>query len=154
VPTGQTSSHTKKEKSPLGSRCGFPQSRGSVPPVVSSSTSVIMELNLGSGMRACTRSINFLAPSCTPDADGCYYIWLCRVAMGPVYNYTQTGMPPRSEWENRRMAPPGYESVLSNGIPTTYREHVVYDRHQTYPEFLLRYRRTLKSFFNLFYDVT
>ena len=64
--------------------------------------------------------------------------------MGRVYNYTQTVDPPLDlsiRWEDRRVPPPACDSVVSNGIPHKYREHIVYDRTQTYPEFLLRYRR-------------
>ena len=45
---------------------------------------------------------------------------------------------------NERRAPEGADSLLGQTDPTKYREFVVYDRSQCYPEYLLLYRRVLR----------
>ena len=40
---------------------------------------------------------------------------------------------------NERMAPPGFDSIIGQTSPDKYREFIVYDRHQTYPEYRLSY---------------
>ena len=71
---------------------------------------------------------------CTPDPSGTYTIFLSRVVLGKAHR-TATGRA----WERR--APPGFDSVIGQTGPVKYRELIVYDRNQTYPEYRLSYKR-------------
>ncbi|EFC38991.1 TCCD-inducible-PARP-like domain-containing protein [Naegleria gruberi] len=80
----------------------------------------------------------------TPDTNGEYYMFLCRVVLGRQIYYTPMGMtnqrrPPEINGSNRRV----YDSVIgqSNSSNSSYREFIVYDRYQCYPEYLIKYRR-------------
>ena len=71
---------------------------------------------------------------CTKDAAGLYSLFLSRVSLGRVHHTSG----PRT---NERRAPDGADSLLGRAGPMRYREFVVYDRTQCYPEYLLLYRR-------------
>jgi hypothetical protein len=80
---------------------------------------------------------------CTPDHNGTYYMLLCRVAMGTpiVVSDARSGMrlPPL-----RVEAAPAlgrYDSLLGRVREVKYREFVVYDGAQCYPEFVVEYGR-------------
>ena len=81
---------------------------------------------------------------CTPDKNGEYYIFLCRVIVGQqihIRNSNANGIrrPPDVPNGNGRV----YDSVVgqSNSSSTAYREIIVYDGNQCYPEYLIKYKR-------------
>jgi hypothetical protein len=81
---------------------------------------------------------------CTPDTNGEYSIFLCRVLLGRQIHHTPANMsqqrrPPEIPHANSRV----YDSVVgkSNASNSAYREFIVYDRNQCYPEFLIKYKR-------------
>ena len=74
---------------------------------------------------------------CVPDhqgANGTYFIFLARVAMGKFYETTAAR-------NNERRSPDGYDSVLGQIDRNKYREFIVYDGWQAYPEYILEYKR-------------
>mmetsp|Transcript_7619 Transcript_7619/g.19449 ORF Transcript_7619/g.19449 Transcript_7619/m.19449 type:complete len:914 (+) Transcript_7619:103-2844(+) len=80
-----------------------------------------------------------------PDDKGCYPLILCRVTLGNV-NYCDAEDP----WELRetlrvscRAGVGGYHSVLGDRekVRQTFREFVVFDGHQAYPEYIVWYSR-------------
>lgn len=76
---------------------------------------------------------------CTPhpdnDKNGTFYCFLSRVAMGKIHE-TSSGR------SNERRAPNGCDSLVGQLDSTRYKEFVVYDGWQAYPEFLVEYKRT------------
>mmetsp|Transcript_29336 Transcript_29336/g.92600 ORF Transcript_29336/g.92600 Transcript_29336/m.92600 type:complete len:847 (-) Transcript_29336:54-2594(-) len=80
-----------------------------------------------------------------PDDKGCFPLILCRVTLGHV-NYCDAEDP----WELRdtfrsscRAGPGGFHSVLGDRekVRQTFREFVVFDGHQAYPEYIVWYTR-------------
>jgi len=71
-------------------------------------------------------------------------MFLCRVAMGQQIHYanghaSRMRRPPEVPNGNGR----AYDSVIgqSNASSSSYREFIVYDGNQCYPEFLVKYKR-------------
>ena len=79
---------------------------------------------------------------CGPiDSAGPFYMFLCRVAMGKLH-IAETATP------TAREAPEGFDSVVAvtsqthpNASLDLYREFIVYDGAQVYPEFLVEFLR-------------
>eukprot|EP00928_Gymnodinium_smaydae_P033462 TRINITY_DN23969_c0_g2_i1.p1 TRINITY_DN23969_c0_g2~~TRINITY_DN23969_c0_g2_i1.p1 ORF type:complete len:570 (-),score=73.74 TRINITY_DN23969_c0_g2_i1:196-1788(-) len=91
----------------------------------------------------------YLAESCTKadeyavdEADGCYEgvfaFLLCRVCMGKFYYTTE-----REESAGDRVASGEFDSVVGDRAKAvhTFREFVVYDNDQLYPEYVVLYSR-------------
>ncbi|EFC39622.1 TCCD-inducible-PARP-like domain-containing protein [Naegleria gruberi] len=81
---------------------------------------------------------------CTPDRNNEYSLFLCRVLLGRQIYYTPKRMtnerrPPEINGTNRRV----FDSVIgnSNASNSAYRELIVYDRYQCYPEYIIKYKR-------------
>jgi len=74
---------------------------------------------------------------CTPEPfapDGTFYLILARVTMLKFF-WTEKGL------KNQRRAPDGFDSVVGQLSAKQYREFIVYDRRQTYPEYIVEYKR-------------
>lgn len=70
------------------------------------------------------------------DRNRSHWFLLCRVRLGRPYYATET-------MQNERKAPDGFDSVVFNPgvghIPCGHhREHIIYDRYQAYPEYVVR----------------
>ena len=84
---------------------------------------------------------------CRPDARGICSIFLVRAVLGMPYEAEQpmpnTRLPPASA--DFRLTHDSVIGVTSNTHPNAwlhkYREFILYDRRQTYPEFLIEFRR-------------
>ncbi|EFC41845.1 predicted protein [Naegleria gruberi] len=81
---------------------------------------------------------------CTPDHSNEFTLLLCRVVMGRQIHFTKQVMnnqrrPPEISGSNNRV----YDSVIgqSNTSTNSYREFIVYDKCQCYPEFIIKYKR-------------
>ena len=82
----------------------------------------------------CSKSDQYCTPMPPGDRNGTFYIFLARVAMGKFYRTN-------SARQNERRAPHGYDSVLGQVDHNKYREFIVYDGWQCFPEYLIEYRR-------------
>jgi len=71
---------------------------------------------------------------CTPDEKGRFVLILARVCLGLQYTTSE-------QRSGERMAPSGFDSLLGQQDKTKYREFVVYDGNQAYPEWIVWYRR-------------
>ena len=79
---------------------------------------------------------------CTPNAaDGLFSVFLTRVTLGEPFRTTTTLRGQRRPPTRPDGSGTLYDSVIGQTGPTKYVEFVVYDRRQTYPEYLLQYRR-------------
>jgi len=89
---------------------------------------------------------------CTPDPledpiGGTYYLMLCRVAMGTPVRVSE----PRNDLRIPPLRVEGdasqgrYDSLLGHVMQVKYREFVVYDRAQCYPEYIVEYKRRPKA---------
>ncbi|OLQ12682.1 hypothetical protein AK812_SmicGene3389 [Symbiodinium microadriaticum] len=80
------------------------------------------------------------------DSKGWYPMILCRVTLGRIYycaNQDPTKDPGRDKLESA-CTTGGYHCVLGDRLKArgTYREYVVYDHFQVYPQFIVWYSRT------------
>lgn len=78
---------------------------------------------------------------CTPNAEGLRCLLLCRVALGRVH-YTEEMWPDTKQLTSKCLSGE-YDSVLGDREKCrgTYKEFIVFDDDQIYPEFLLYYKR-------------
>ena len=82
----------------------------------------------------------------TMDASGCFTMLVCRVSLGtPAVlraNFAQ-GRPPcrQAGCGSAVCAHPRHDSVLADVPAMRFREFVVFERAQCYPELVVRYRR-------------
>eukprot|EP00746_Dinoflagellata_sp_MGD_P149898 gnl/MRDRNA2_/MRDRNA2_81885_c0_seq1.p1 gnl/MRDRNA2_/MRDRNA2_81885_c0~~gnl/MRDRNA2_/MRDRNA2_81885_c0_seq1.p1 ORF type:complete len:598 (-),score=106.44 gnl/MRDRNA2_/MRDRNA2_81885_c0_seq1:226-2019(-) len=93
----------------------------------------------------------YLAESCAKSdeysregSDGCRYMLICRVMLGNVH-YTDEANPDVDRLVRSCVSGP-YHSVLGDREKCrgTFREFIVYDEDQVYPEYLVRYKRSYK----------
>jgi len=78
---------------------------------------------------------------CTSDAEGVRTMLLCRAVLGNVF-YTEAVEPDPRDCEAKCLRE-NFNSVLGDRRKTrgTFREFVVFDADQVYPNFLIKYRR-------------
>jgi hypothetical protein len=93
----------------------------------------------------CSKSDQYCKPF--PDSDpinGSYFLFLSRVCFGTPF-HTKVQMPgtraaPLRDERNPRMG--RWDSVLAaTAEGRKYREFIVYDRAQAYPEFIVEFKR-------------
>eukprot|EP00743_Colponemidia_sp_Colp-15_P011157 GILK01012405.1.p1 GENE.GILK01012405.1~~GILK01012405.1.p1 ORF type:complete len:795 (+),score=47.17 GILK01012405.1:40-2424(+) len=88
----------------------------------------------------CSKSDQYVKPD---DDNSLCYMFVSRVTMGRQIR-TITEKPEKFKSESTepwRLPPDGGDSVFFNAEDFLYREYVVYDRCQCYPEFLIAYKR-------------
>eukprot|EP00746_Dinoflagellata_sp_MGD_P054854 gnl/MRDRNA2_/MRDRNA2_23954_c0_seq1.p1 gnl/MRDRNA2_/MRDRNA2_23954_c0~~gnl/MRDRNA2_/MRDRNA2_23954_c0_seq1.p1 ORF type:complete len:501 (+),score=110.47 gnl/MRDRNA2_/MRDRNA2_23954_c0_seq1:106-1608(+) len=95
----------------------------------------------GSGIylaEACTKSDEYSEA----DGDGLRYMLVCRVVLGNMH-YTEEYFPKDVDSLVDSCVKGEYHSVLADRekARNTFREFIVYDEDQVYPEFLVRYKR-------------
>ena len=73
-------------------------------------------------------------------------MYIARVTLGNPFltSTTHTGIrrPPTLSGSFDAGGGRRFDSVIYDGTGRNYREFMVYDRHQCYPEFLIEYERT------------
>ena len=77
--------------------------------------------------------------------DDTYFMLLSRVCLGLPYKareaHNNRRKPPQREQQSKKT----YDSLLGQMTGYRYREFVVYDGGQTYPEYLIEYKRVYVS---------
>ena len=92
----------------------------------------------------------YLAESClksdeytTPNREGLLPLILCRVVLGRVHECLESNPWPIGQKLCDSCLSGRYQSVLGDRekVMGTFREFIVYDSHQVYPEYVVWYER-------------
>jgi hypothetical protein len=75
----------------------------------------------------------------TPNKDGRFYLFLSRVCMGTFYSTDKPQVKIRRPPERNNSIL--FDSLVGQMPGKHYREFVIYDRNQCYPEYLIEFKR-------------
>eukprot|EP00743_Colponemidia_sp_Colp-15_P005508 GILK01005924.1.p1 GENE.GILK01005924.1~~GILK01005924.1.p1 ORF type:complete len:1480 (+),score=188.34 GILK01005924.1:545-4441(+) len=86
----------------------------------------------------CSKSDQYV----TPDPQGLFYMFVCRVLLGTQVEHTQNSRR-QARRPNEVPDQPGrlFDSLVYDANRRHYGEFIVYDRTHVYPEYLVAYRR-------------